>query len=639
MNIDALKLEFLKYAERMAEIRKLSSPDIHAFDSAEDYTERLNFNFQRVGRLAALNREMLDSKLYPILDDSAPLDADLIEEMKKLNENLLNVADADNEFTNLDLPIASLISEKLLKDSRSNRTLCDQIRQMHEDIAVLYSLTSMTARIFTHPEISDVYRKKGVKLGIEFISLLDKDRFLQIDDMECREMVLTNARFMTVFFERVNDDPEINKQNIRILNRMYEVSKDPFYQAAVPGFDWIYFRYRILEYFVQSTEVLNARGFDDQQLEMIAGMADEFEALCRDQYDELCDIIGFKTVPVYIKRCRYLVKKTDKETYRSFLLSFYKRRDKNDFGVDGCYANILIPLELICLMDEESMSVEDMMLLKDMYQNILAYVFKMPSDGIMSYAMEFIMLIIRNYIEVPSGIHMKDFVLSIIAAIHPPTYIHSQMVGLITECLCRYLTDMRPELLIGIAGTKSAGEVIEQKDRIVAFAYNAALCHDFGKVNIIDTIFVYGRKLLDFEFNIIKSHPETGAQLLLHSIFTKEYADVALMHHKWYDDSKGYPVDKASATSPYKTIIDLVQCADCMDAATDTVGRSYNRGKTLADFMEELKEECGTRYAPWLLDLFDKKEVQRDIKYILEDCRKRKYKETFVLLRDVQERG
>jgi response regulator RpfG family c-di-GMP phosphodiesterase len=84
-----------------------------------------------------------------------------------------------------------------------------------------------------------------------------------------------------------------------------------------------------------------------------------------------------------------------------------------------------------------------------------------------------------------------------------------------------------------------------------------------------------------------------GSELLRRLESTRRYADVALGHHRFYDDSRGYPEDFKTSESKDKPIIDLVMCADCMDAATDSVGRSYNRGKTLEEYTKEVKEGSG----------------------------------------------
>ena len=144
---------------------------------------------------------------------------------------------------------------------------------------------------------------------------------------------------------------------------------------------------------------------------------------------------------------------------------------------------------------------------------------------------------------------------------------------------------------------------------------------------------MYGRNLLDDEFSMIKSHPVTGARIASMHASTRDYVDVIRGHHLWYDCSKGYPEDFDTFSSPYKTIIDIVLAADCLDAATDTVGRSYNKGKTFDDYEKEIKEGAGTRYAPFLVELFARPEVREDLLYLLDGGRNRMYRELYMLLK------
>ena len=191
---------------------------------------------------------------------------------------------------------------------------------------------------------------------------------------------------------------------------------------------------------------------------------------------------------------------------------------------------------------------------------------------------------------------------------------------------------------MGVCDAKSAEEVQAKRDEILHFAYHAALCHDLGKISIIDTVFMYGRKLMDMEFDLIQTHPKTGYELMNRFASTRKYAEVALGHHKWYDNSRGYPADFDTRTSKVKTIIDLVLCTDCLDAATDSIGRSYQRGKQLSDFIGELREGSGTRYAPWLLELFADEAVKEDITYLLKEGRQQNYRNMYYMLRDMHDR-
>lgn len=639
MDLQLLEKEFHEYAERMAEIKRLSSPKIKTMDKADDYSERLQENFKEIGRLAAINRKMLDEELYPLLESQGELDERVADELEELADMLLTIAGIEEDFENLDLPMSALIRDKLLKDAEKNEDILVKIRRIDAEIDACYSMMNMTERITTNPQISQTYKNRGIELGREMLSYLDKDFFCTIDDPECRERVLSGARFFTAFYERSQGNYQENEDNLIILDRIMDVIKDPYYRKAVPDFDWDYYEFRTLESYIMCTDIANVRGFNTIQLEKITQRADELDALCSKSPDLYKRIQGYGFYKISSARCYYLTGRITKTDYKSVLLEAYENRSKDDFDVEGGYYNVLVPLELICLIDKNNYNAEDADLLKTIYEGLCAYVFPIPNNGAMTFILEYFSAIVSRYIEIPSGVGIEDFVLNCMAAIHPPTYVHSCMVGLLAECLCYHLLKYNPELFVGVQGNDTVDKVMKYKDEILSFAYHAALMHDAGKIFIIDTILVYGRKLLDFEFELIKSHPQMGNDLLRLHGATREYADIALFHHKWYDDSKGYPTNLNSSVSEYKTIIDIVQCADCLDAATDTVGRSYNKGKTVSDFEEELKDGSGTRYAPWLYELFMHEDVHKDIEFILNNRRKRNYRETFNLLKDVQGRN
>ena len=74
-----------------------------------------------------------------------------------------------------------------------------------------------------------------------------------------------------------------------------------------------------------------------------------------------------------------------------------------------------------------------------------------------------------------------------------------------------------------------------------------------------------------------------------------------------------------------------------MDAATDSVGRSYRGGISLEAYLDEVRSGAGTRYAPFLPELLEREEVLEDLKYLLTNGRQRAYKKAWLLLRGVQD--
>ncbi len=145
----------------------------------------------------------------------------------------------------------------------------DQIQWLDMQIGGLYELMNMTNRIYSYPEISDSYRKKGLALGEFFFSLLEKERFKQIEELETRQVIITNARYSIAFFEGVHNNHVINEKQLMLLEQMLTIANDPFYIELLEDYDWIYHRFRTLQYYAMTVENHNAAGFTGEQMEII----------------------------------------------------------------------------------------------------------------------------------------------------------------------------------------------------------------------------------------------------------------------------------------------------------------------------------------------------------------------------------
>jgi HD-GYP domain-containing protein (c-di-GMP phosphodiesterase class II) len=64
--------------------------------------------------------------------------------------------------------------------------------------------------------------------------------------------------------------------------------------------------------------------------------------------------------------------------------------------------------------------------------------------------------------------------------------------------------------------------------------------HDLGKINIPAEILTKPAKLTDLEYAIIKTHPQTGYDILRNVDFPWPIAEIVLQHHEKIDGS-GYP--------------------------------------------------------------------------------------------------
>ena len=137
------------------------------------------------------------------------------------------------------------------------------------------------------------------------------------------------------------------------------------------------------------------------------------------------------------------------------------------------------------------------------------------------------------------------------------------------------------------------------------FIHDAAMYHDLGKNSIISVVNNDYRPLTDEEFAIIKRHPELGLEYLKLAPSLAKYHDTTLGHHRWYNGKGGYPMWFDNTKSPMRIMIDIVTLSDCMQAATERVGRNYKGEKTFDTVIAEFRRDAGTRYNPDLVAFID----------------------------------
>lgn len=202
------------------------------------------------------------------------------------------------------------------------------------------------------------------------------------------------------------------------------------------------------------------------------------------------------------------------------------------------------------------------------------------------------------------------------------TYAHSVNVAMIARELMEGILEYQPELLKGALGEIRHGKVWLDSKKCLDFIYEAAFYHDIGKNGIISTVNNDYRPLTDEEYAIIKTHPALGAELLkiAPSLYEK-YHDTTLGHHKWYNGKGGYPEDFDNTKSPKRILIDIITLSDCMQAATERIGRNYKEGKTFDMVMEEFRKGAGTKFNPDLVKFIDTHDdVARDLAVLINDA-------------------
>jgi response regulator RpfG family c-di-GMP phosphodiesterase len=237
-----------------------------------------------------------------------------------------------------------------------------------------------------------------------------------------------------------------------------------------------------------------------------------------------------------------------------------------------------------------------------------------------------------NTFTASTGIYLKpmeqlDFIIKMTTFRHIPTYAHSIMVGKIAVCLTHFLVEKSPDKFIGCMDFTTVEEVRMQTEMLYDFAETCGLCHDIGKISYASNPFMKARILTDDEYEIVRAHPQDGINLLARDddAMYSGYTDVIMGHHKYYDNSGGYPAHFNINESKHRMMIDIIKAADAIDAATDEVGKTYGVVKSLDQVFMEIKAESGTQYSPVVAELLSEPDVIAELGHIVHSERKKAY--------------
>jgi putative nucleotidyltransferase with HDIG domain len=150
---------------------------------------------------------------------------------------------------------------------------------------------------------------------------------------------------------------------------------------------------------------------------------------------------------------------------------------------------------------------------------------------------------------------------------------------------------------LACATAAAMGLAPEQVERI----RTGALLHDIGKIGIADTVLQKPGRLTDEEFAIVKEHPVIGRRILEGVRGLAPYLNAVELHHENWDGS-GYPRGQSGEETPVDARI--IHVSDAYDAMTSN--RSYRRGMTHEQAMNELLANAGTQFDPRIVELFAK---------------------------------
>jgi HD-GYP domain-containing protein (c-di-GMP phosphodiesterase class II) len=629
MDTATLRRQLTEYVNNITEIRRLSGLHTDGAPDADTYCRRLHGDYQRIGELGVRCREILDATVYPIASNSDAIESDVLAVLQEFCMMLLEPESGEE----LDLSLLFELSDRLLSEFRQKGDEDGYITQAYIHVNVCYANVNRTARITVSRETTENYRDEGLHAAqIVRGYIRDHDKFLRLG-MQARNRALMTARRCTALYDTFfaeNDTNHIHYQAIVDAVRLYD---DAFYRDNTEGYNWDEHRYASIEQLGGLTERGNRWGFYWVQCEAICAWLSVLEK----HTDPEGTPANFRPyLRLLVLRNSYYAGRIEKPEYQDSLLALYREvtqrtvsDEDNAYDLYSVRMNLLLPAEYLSTLPDVHLSARTVPVLREIYDNVIRYMLHSVDRDAFGCLQEYLSAFLEMFIELPGEMTFETMGLYCMAALHPPTYVHSLQVADISKCLADHLLAANPAVFVEEFGYDSVEAVANDRLRVLDFIYHSALCHDFGKIAMFDSIFIYGRNLLDSEYNIIRKHTVMGEKMLRRFPSTARYADIVKNHHVWYDGKGGYP---AGSVAQFPVCVNIIETADSIDAATDSIGRSYRNAKTLEDVLREVAAASGTRYAPYIAALFESGEVREDMEYILGEGRQENYRRTFSLL-------
>ncbi len=155
---------------------------------------------------------------------------------------------------------------------------------------------------------------------------------------------------------------------------------------------------------------------------------------------------------------------------------------------------------------------------------------------------------------------------------------HSERVCRFSVLLARQLQLSKPDI-----------EIVKQ----------SALMHDIGKIGMPEKILRKEGALSAAEYELMKQHPRTGAQILSPVRAFSRYVPGVRHHHERYDGT-GYPDGVKGTDIPISARVILI--ADTFDAITSD--RSYRRARSVSYAVKQFEINSGSQFDPEMVNAF-----------------------------------
>ncbi len=605
-----------KYKQNLKKEEHITA-DLMEVSSQEEWVEKLKQKYHIMRQLYIENEALLNMCIRPLIEGRAELTEDVAEEFV----NQIRLAHQEGFEDNLAM-------------MEMAETLAEYLKEHGSIECYIWDLSLLG--IFYNSSSEKEEGRKGYEYFKQVCAL--EDRYFEIEDFETRKRIIYafyNRPILQVNF-LLEEEGEL-QWNLDEALRFYHDPK----VLALDGerFDFAglieELNYDVFGNYIMSHTRENSKRWMLERAEKVLGDYYNEKLIAEPNPYEMPDEIY-----CYYKRTLFFLGKIsctefldDYKKYCDYSIANDKLEHTDGFWESRLFQVAVnhLPGILQCLLLYGDEYQGDPLLRSKCVEAYLQIIRQLPRTGNSRFVNDVICRSLYGFMErLAVGDVESDILINVMINRDEITLIHSEMVSQIAGLLLDAVLESRPELLIGILDCKTVVEVLEKREQIAAFVSQAARLFDVGKLKDADIVNKQSRQLTVKEKERIYMHPAAGAEIVKKIPALAQFGDVVRGHHKSWDGTMGYPEEVDNTTSKDRFLIELIHVSDCLDAATDFIGRSYRAQKTLKNCMEEFVQGKGTLYSPELIEVMETDQnLLAELEYLLSEGRIRTYYEVY----------
>ena len=588
------QLKYIENLKRIFACKEVFSKPKHEFEVW--YRNSLKAR-DEILSLKEENDTILKEELFPILDDIYGASEEELADLEEFADALMDWK------TNLDNGVYVIIHEALLRMYRVARNPSRIIKELYK-LGMGYYYQDLAYRGCRHPKAHQLSFENEM-LFTEAASYFRY--FPTIENDETRAYIIRSMANISI---SSNDRRKRLSSSIRVLN----IVTDPYYRNMAPSLPWKRYERATYQQISATRSTLSKGDFTNEELSLIM---------------EACSIIFEPEKDNDNPNIRWLwpyyemelnLGLADLKTTLSRMEKLIMNMNFDQYDESGLYANVQLPIYYGRLLKENPQLLEKeryTAFLKEAYDKMMKTLMTMPSENMDEYFSYIFSLLANSYFETQGVTSYFEIMKKLISRFTGEYYIKARRTGEILTLLCQNILKNDPSFFDELPILK------DKKDKekaIETFASDCGLFYDFGLIPMNLEKNLLTRRLFEREDEIYTLHTDIGYHCLKERESTKRFADIALGHHRDYDENGGYPEEYVRIESPYRRMCDLIAIVSYLIEHFE---------KDIDAVCDDILNKSRTSFSPIIASYLEDKQLRKQLYEILTGERKQYYKELY----------